>query len=201
MKPHALSIFAIAAVATALVLPPTCTSLTDLTHDADINNDTKSDAFNYSEFSTVHKTANPPTKFDKAVSISLTLNSAMRSKDSIARWFFKDFPQFSGTCQSPFTGDGRAELATWGFDDSDALSATVAKECDFDAYHHIKAAFDAIRLDTRSTKDGGPNHCFKVCVIVYEEHVRNILTSSLDVAGQSPGWCSYQEERGWEFAE
>lgn len=86
----------------------------------------------------------------------------MRSKDSVARWFFKDFPQFAETCQSPFTGDGKAELAKWGFDDSDALSATVAKECDFDGYHKIKAAFDELGLDTRSSKDGGPNHCFKV---------------------------------------
>ncbi|KAL1797105.1 hypothetical protein ACET3X_003711 [Alternaria dauci] len=109
-----------------------------------------------------HTLANPPTKFEKAVSTGQTLDFAMRSKDSVARWFFKDFPQFANTCQSPFTGDGRAELATWGFDDSDALSATVEKECDFDAYHKIKAAFEELGLDTRASRDGGPNRCFKV---------------------------------------
>jgi hypothetical protein len=166
MRLQLLFILALPALATShlLQLTSSAPSLANLTHDASIRNDTKSD-IPKAYTPTIHTTANPPTKFEKAVSIGLTLNSAMKSKDSVARWFFKDFPQFAETCQSPFTGDGRAELATWGYDDSDALSATVAKECDFDVYHGIKAAFDELGLDTKGSKDGGPNHCFKVCRI------------------------------------
>ncbi|CAN9253875.1 unnamed protein product [Alternaria alternata] len=179
MKLHILHILAIVALASAHILPPTSTdsSTVNLTRDAYKNTDADgaklSNISDDHDPSIVHTLANPPTKFEKAISIGQTLDSAMRSKDSVARWFFKDFPQFAETCQSPFTGDGKAELAKWGFDDSDALSATVAKECDFDGYHKIKecdfdgyhkikAAFDELGLDTRSSKDGGPNHCFKV---------------------------------------
>jgi hypothetical protein len=164
MKLHRFAIAVIAALASAHILSPIDISPTDLSYDTGISNTSTNHAFDNSNSSTVHTAADPPpdAKFDKARSIGLTLDSAMRSKDSVARWLFKDFPQFSETCQSPFTGDGREELAKWGFDDSDALSAKIAKECDFDAYHHIKAAFDEIGLDTKAAKDGGPNHCFKI---------------------------------------
>ncbi|KAI5373633.1 hypothetical protein J4E82_007681 [Alternaria postmessia] len=157
MKLHILHILAIVALASAHILPPTSTdsSTVNLTRDAYKNADADgaklSNISDDHDPSIVHTLANPPTKFEKAISIGQTLDSAMRSKDSVARWFFKDFPQFAETCQSPFTGDGKAELAKWGFDDSDALSATVAKECDFDGYHKIKAAFDELGLDTRSS--------------------------------------------------
>ncbi|CAN9190957.1 unnamed protein product [Alternaria alternata] len=168
MKLHILHILAIVALASANILPPTSIDSTTVNLTLDAYNNTSADGAKLSNTSDdhdpsiVHTLANPPTKFEKAISIGQTLDSAMRSKDSVARWFFKDFPQFAETCQSPFTGDGKAELAKWGFDNSDALSATVAKECDFDGYHKIKAAFDELGLDTRSSKDGGPNHCFKV---------------------------------------
>lgn len=102
------------------------------------------------------------SKYDKSTEIGRTLHSASKSKDSVARWFFKYFPNFADTCQSPFDGDGRKELRKWGFDDSDELSKDVEKECDFDNYHHIKSAFDELGLDARASKDGGPNHCFKI---------------------------------------
>ncbi|RMZ66235.1 vacuolar amino acid transporter 1 [Pyrenophora seminiperda CCB06] len=111
--------------------------------------------------STVHTTADI-SKFDKSVEIGRTLGAACNSKDSVARWFFKNFPNFADTCQSPFEGDARDELKTWGFDDSDELSKDVEKECDFDEYHHIKDAFDELGLDTKSSKDGGPNRCVKI---------------------------------------
>ena len=168
MKLHILHILAIVALASAHILPPIPTDSPTVNLTRDAYKSTDADGAKLSNISddhdpsTVHILANSPTKFEKAISIGQTLDSAMRSKDSVARWFFKDFPQFAETCQSPFTGDGKAELAKWGFDNSDALSATVAKECDFDGYHKIKAAFDELGLDTRSSKDGGPNHCFKV---------------------------------------
>ncbi|CBX92211.1 hypothetical protein IAQ61_000390 [Plenodomus lingam] len=102
------------------------------------------------------------TKWDKAVNDGRQLYNAMRSKDSIARWFYKDYPDFADTVQSPFDGDLREELRKWGYNDNDALSKLIEKDCDFDAYHHIKPAFDELGLDTRAMKDGGPNVGFRV---------------------------------------
>jgi len=162
MKLHILTIAVIATLASTHVLPPTNTSLTNLTYSANLKDTPIDHAADTPAVHTLADSPPPNAKFDKAVSTGQTLDSAMRSKDGVARWFFKDFPQYAETCQSPFTGDGRADLAKWGFDDSDALNAKVANECDFDAYHKIKAAFDEIGLDTKAAKDGGPNHCFKV---------------------------------------
>ncbi|KAJ6201691.1 hypothetical protein J3E72DRAFT_410021 [Bipolaris maydis] len=107
-----------------------------------------------SESSLIAHTLAEPTKFEKSAEIGRTLDAAMKSKDSIARWFFKDFPNFQETCQSPFDGDGREDLARWGFDDREKLRKEVEKECDFDVYHGIKPAFDELGLDTKAEKDG-----------------------------------------------
>ncbi|KAI4640243.1 uncharacterized protein J4E79_011824 [Alternaria viburni] len=165
MKLHILTLAVLATLASTHVLPPTDTSLTNLTYSANLKDTPIDHVAATFDPSTVHTAADPPppnAKFDKAVSTGQTLDSAMKSKDSVARWLFKDFPQYAETCQSPFTGDGRADLAKWGFDDSDALSEKIKNECDFDAYHKIKATFDEIGLDTKAAKDGGPNRCFKV---------------------------------------
>ncbi|KAI4609228.1 uncharacterized protein J4E87_011057 [Alternaria ethzedia] len=165
MKLHILTLAVLATLASTHVLPPRDTSLTNLTYGVNLKDTPEDHAAATFDPSTVHTTADPPppnAKYDKAVSTGQTLDSAMKSKDNIARWLFKDFPQYAETCQSPFTGDGRADLAKWGFDDSDALSEKIKNECDFDAYHKIKAAFDEIGLDTKAAKDGGPNRCFKV---------------------------------------
>jgi len=166
MKIHILTLAVLATLASTHVLPPNSSPFTNLNYYSANLKDTPIDhAANTFDPSTVHTAADPPppnAKFDKAVSTGQTLDSAMKSKDNIARWLFKDFPQYAETCQSPFTGDGRADLAKWGFDDSDALSEKIKNECDFDAYHKIKAAFDEIGLDTKAAKDGGPNRCFKV---------------------------------------
>ncbi|KAG9186415.1 hypothetical protein G6011_02971 [Alternaria panax] len=162
MKLHLLPIFVLAALAPAHILPPP-NPLTNLTHDANLHDSISSNATtSSSSILALHPRANPPTKYEKAIDIGRTLISAMKSKDRVARWFFKDFPQYAETCQSPYKGDGKAELATWGYDDSAALSKTVEKECDFDVYHKIKEVFDDLGLDTRGSKDGGPNHCFKI---------------------------------------
>ncbi|KAI4641295.1 hypothetical protein J4E93_008174 [Alternaria ventricosa] len=165
MKLHILTLAVLATLASTHVLPPSDSALTNLTYDTSLEDTPIHHIAGTFDPSTVHTTADPPppnAKFDKAVSTGQTLDSAMKSKDNIARWLFKDFPQYAETCQSPFTGDGRADLAKWGFDDSDALSEKIKNECDFDAYHKIKAAFDEIGLDTKAAKDGGPNRCFKV---------------------------------------
>ncbi|KNG47995.1 hypothetical protein TW65_05336 [Stemphylium lycopersici] len=152
----------VSTLANARVVPSLDAAPRNLPRDAGINN-TLSDHLYLggTEPSTVHINA-APTKFDKAAEIGRTLDSAMKSKDSVARWFFKDFPNFHETCQSPFEGDGREELAKWGFDDSDELSKEVEKDCDFETYHHIEATFQELGLDTKAAKDGGPNKCFKI---------------------------------------
>ncbi|KAL6707137.1 hypothetical protein ACN47E_004684 [Coniothyrium glycines] len=107
-------------------------------------------------------TSNAGTPFDKAVESGGTLYIAMRSKDSVAQWFFKGYPNFAGTVQSPFDGDLRTELRTWGYKDDDELSKKIEKDCDFDKYHHMKEAFDELGLDTKAKTDGGPNACFRI---------------------------------------
>ena len=56
----------------------------------------------------------------------------MKSKYSVARWFFKNYPDFAETVQSPFDGDLREKLKEWGYDDSEELSKKLDKDCDFD---------------------------------------------------------------------
>ncbi|XP_014558693.1 hypothetical protein COCVIDRAFT_93893 [Bipolaris victoriae FI3] len=149
----------VATLASARVVVSPCPLPEHVTHvnftlvdAASVNSNSSSKAHTFAE----------PTKFEKSAEIGRTLDAAMKSKDSIARWFFKDFPNFQETCQSPFDGDGREDLARWGFDDSEKLRKEVEKECDFDAYHGIKPAFDELGLDTKAEKDGGPNKCFKI---------------------------------------
>lgn len=159
MKLHGVLAVLLAALTAAGVVPPSNAALSNLTHS--VNDTVFDNDVSGSSSSTAHTQADP-SKFDKAAEIGRTLDAAMRSKDSIARWFFKDFPNFHETCQSPFDGDGREDLRKWGFDDSEALSKDVEKDCDFDKYHGIKAAFDELGLDTTAEKDGGPNKCFKI---------------------------------------
>ena len=159
-----LYLVVVASLASARVVPSSDTQLIEnLTGDLQLNVTYADDSFSgYSEPSAAGTNANPPTKFDKSTEIGRTLNNAMRSKDSIARWFFKDILGFQETCQSPFDGDGKEDLKTWGFDDSDKLSKEIENDCDFAKYHKMKDAFDELGLDTMAAKDGGPNKCFKI---------------------------------------
>jgi hypothetical protein len=162
MKLSVVAVALLAALSNARVVPTSDTALDILARDTGLNLTYSDDPFSdENEPSTVFTNAEP-SKFDKAVEIGRILDSAMKSKDSVARWFFKSYPNFQDTCQSPFDGDGREDLKKWGFDDSDALSDGIKNDCDFDKYHNIKAAFDELGLDTRAKKDGGPNQCFKV---------------------------------------
>lgn len=152
MKRAFVALVLITGVVHARVALPSETSLENVTRNL---------GFNTFNTSIVHTNVDT-SKFEKSAEIGRTLSSACKSKDSVARWFFKDFPNFADTCQSPFEGHGREELEKWGFHDSDELSKDIEKECDFDNYHHIKTAFDELGLDTKASKDGGPNHCFKI---------------------------------------
>ncbi|CAE7194196.1 hypothetical protein P3342_009594 [Pyrenophora teres f. teres] len=155
MKQPFVALLLLTAVVHARIALSSEASLENFTRDLGLNI-TRADTDSF-----VHTNAEK-SKFEKSVEIGRTLSSASKSKDSVARWFFKNFPNFADTCQSPFDGDGREELRKWGFDDSDELSKSVENECDFDKYHHIKSAFDELGLDTKASKDGGPNHCFKI---------------------------------------
>lgn len=64
--------------------------------------------------------------------------------------------------QSPFDGDLKAELRTWGYLDDDTIHGQSDAQCDFDSWHHVKRAFAALGVDTRSKSMGGENHCFFV---------------------------------------
>ncbi|KAH9876166.1 hypothetical protein J1614_004045 [Plenodomus biglobosus] len=79
----------------------------------------------------------------------------MRPEPHTVGWFCKNDPEV--TAQSLFDGVLREELKTWGYNDNEALSKEIENDCDFDAYHHIKPAFEELGLDTRAQKDGGPN--------------------------------------------
>jgi hypothetical protein len=164
MKLLYIAVAASLACANARVVPSSDTQLIeDFARHLPGNVALTDDSFlDHGEPSTAGTAANPPTKYEKAAEIGRTLNNAMRSKDSVARWFFKDIPGFQETCQSPFDGDGKETLKTWGFDDSDKLHQEVEKECDFAQYHKSKDAFDELGLDTTASKDGGPNKCFKI---------------------------------------
>ncbi|KAF2852110.1 hypothetical protein T440DRAFT_393424 [Plenodomus tracheiphilus IPT5] len=62
--------------------------------------------------------------------------------------------------QSPFDGDLKRELRTWGYTDDDALHEQSDAYCDFEAWHHVGRAFGELGVDTRSKGMGGPNWCW-----------------------------------------
>ncbi|CAN9220041.1 unnamed protein product [Alternaria sp. RS040] len=80
--------------------------------------------------------------------------------------------------QSPWDGDLKPELRKWGYLDDDNHHAMNDNSCDF-SKHHIKRAFDALGIDPRSARKGGPNHCFML------EH-RFGPTVILDKNGEMP---------------
>jgi hypothetical protein len=64
--------------------------------------------------------------------------------------------------QSPWDGDLKDALRTWGYLDEPTTHEQNDHHCDFDNSHHSKRAFEALGLDWRSADQGGPNHCFYV---------------------------------------
>ena len=160
MKPHLAVLASLAALATAEIVSPSDGPLGQLTHSDKLKITETDDLVDWRELTT--GVADADSAWDKAVETGRTLHNAMRSKDSIARWFFKNYPDFAETVQSPFDGDLREKLREWGYNDNEELSKTIEKDCDFDAYHKMKDAFKELNLDTKAKKDGGPNQCFRI---------------------------------------
>lgn len=53
-----------------------------------------------------------------------------------------------------------AELKDWGWTVSDPSSSSEL--CDYDGFWHLKKPFDALKLDTKSSANGGSNICYDV---------------------------------------
>jgi hypothetical protein len=96
----------------------------------------------------------------KAKSRGVKLIKAMMMNDAEAQTMLS-WPYI----QSPWDGDLRTDLRTWGYNDNDEKHQEVDDQCDFDKTHEMSAAFSALKVDARSAGQGGPNHCF------YTEHM------------------------------
>lgn len=93
----------------------------------------------------------------KAKGRGLQLTKAMMLNDEAAATMLA-WPYI----QSPWDGDLRPELRKWGYKDDFDTDAEVDKQCDFDKTHEKADAFKTLRVDLRSARQGGPNHCFYV---------------------------------------
>lgn len=135
----------------------TLTDSTNLTASVDIS----SDQNKHSPTLTTRDAA-----WDKAIISGGNLWAGMRSNDRKASFFFRTDPHSPDplfqSVQSPYDGDLKDTLLQWGYNENDELNAKIDKECDFDAYHHIKRAFDELGMKTASSGNGGPNHCFQI---------------------------------------
>jgi hypothetical protein len=60
--------------------------------------------------------------------------------------------------QSPWDGDMKAELKTWGWHDSDENHNNADYFCNFE--EDMGNLFKGLDVDGRSAQLGGPNHCF-----------------------------------------
>lgn len=113
----------------------------------------------------LHDRANAATgavtveSWDKAKELGRKLRIGMIKDDKEAAQLFD--PN-SKTVQSVFDGDLKETLEKWGYNEPPPEKTKIDKECDFDAYHHIKTAFDDLGIDTRSKGNGGPNECFEI---------------------------------------
>lgn len=50
-------------------------------------------------------------------------------------------------------------MKTWGWTVSDPSKSSL---CDYDGVWHLKKAFDALKIDTKSSADGGSNICYDI---------------------------------------
>ncbi|KAI4708029.1 hypothetical protein J4E89_007148 [Alternaria sp. Ai002NY15] len=72
---------------------------------------------------------------------------------------------FVNPIDSPWTNPIQQELETWGYkiesdDGTPQFRASHGDECEFEHSHKLKSMFDDLRIDTRSTYQGGPNRCY-----------------------------------------
>lgn len=106
------------------------------------------------------------TKWDKAVLSGRNLWAGMHSDDRKASFLFRTDPHTSDptlqTVQSPYDGDMKELWKKWGYKEDDAGNAKIDKECDFEAYHKLKRAFEELGVKTESKGKGGPNECVQV---------------------------------------
>ena len=104
--------------------------------------------------------------WDKAVVSGGHLWAGMRSDDRMASFFFRTDPHVPDpliqSVQSPYDGDLKDEIKKWGYNENDDVNAKIDKECDFEAYHHLKRAFDDLGIKTASKANSGPNQCFEI---------------------------------------
>ena len=72
---------------------------------------------------------------------------------------------FVNPIDSPWTNPIQQELETWGYkiesdDGTPQFRASHEDECEFEHSHKLKSMFDDLKIDTRSTYQGGPNRCY-----------------------------------------
>jgi hypothetical protein len=67
------------------------------------------------------------------------------------------------TAESPYDGDLRDTLASWGYNDNtEAMQKLHDKDCDMENGNKVKKCFDELGLGTKSKAQGGPNECFQL---------------------------------------
>ncbi|KAH4085871.1 hypothetical protein HBI70_226730 [Parastagonospora nodorum] len=105
-------------------------------------------------------------KWDDAVKSGANLFFGMQTDDRKASFFFKTDPYVQDptiqTVQSSHDGDMKEEFIKWGYNEDEAQNAKIDKECDFEAYHRMKRAFDELGINTASKANGGPNQCVQL---------------------------------------
>lgn len=62
--------------------------------------------------------------------------------------------------KSPWDGDLKKELKTWGYLDNDEDHKAYDHTCDFAEFHEMPNAFVGLNIDTRSFGMGGSNRCY-----------------------------------------
>jgi len=105
-------------------------------------------------------------KWEDALKSGANLFFGMQTDDRKASFFFKTDPYVQDptiqTVQSSHDGDMREDFIKWGYKEDEAENAKIDKECDFDAYHRMKRAFDELGINTASKANGGPNQCVQL---------------------------------------
>jgi hypothetical protein len=106
------------------------------------------------------------SKWDLAVLSGGNLWAGMHSDDRKASYLFRTDPHTHDptmqSVQSSHDGDMREEFKKWGYKEDEAEHAKIDKECNFDAYHKIKRAFDELGIRTESKANNGPNECVQL---------------------------------------
>jgi hypothetical protein len=109
------------------------------------------------EFPKVHSAADPPvpsTLWHDAFCAGSKLHLGMtygRDRSHI----------FVTPADSPWDGEMVQEMMTWGYNDETETLQGV-DSCDFDVSSSIGRPLDLLGISTESSKDGGPNKCYRL---------------------------------------